>query len=165
MIHASSIVINIQQEDLKSIAHKIKEGMYEKICREEMEEIEWVMENTPGIGRAEDFDMEHHFANGLYIRVCRIPAGSLAMSRFHLDQHVFFLTQGDMTFASELGTQRIIAPYNGIHAPGYKKLVYVHEDIVAITVHRSDKTTVEDVEAELFANTFQDWDKLQEALS
>jgi hypothetical protein len=57
---------------------------------------------------------------------------------------------------SEHGVLNIEAPYHGITKKGTKRLVQIHEDVVFITVHATDKTTVEEVRKDVLAESFDD---------
>ena len=61
-----------------------------------------------------------------------------------------------MSIITEDGLETIEAPYQGITKPGTKRVIYTHTDCVFTTVHATDKTTVEDVEAEVVAEDFND---------
>jgi hypothetical protein len=66
--------------------------------------------------------------------------------------------KGDISVLTENGIERIKAPYTGITKPGTKRLIYTHEDSIWITVHATDKETVEDVLDEVLAKDFNDPD-------
>ena len=61
-----------------------------------------------------------------------------------------------LTLVSEDGVIEIEAPYHGITKPGTKRIIYTHEDSVFITVHATDKTTVEEVTKDVVADDFSD---------
>ena len=64
--------------------------------------------------------------------------------------------KGEMSILTKEGTQRIKAPYQGITKAGTKRIIYTHSDCVFITVHRTDCLTVEEVEDEVLAKSFND---------
>ena len=85
-----------------------------------------------------------------------MPAGQVLTSQIHKKKHPFFILTGKLTIASEDGVIDIEAPYHGITYPGTKRVIYTHEDTVFITVHATNKTTVEEVTKEVIAEDFND---------
>ena len=108
---------------------------------------DWVKE-IPGA------EMEHHFVNGLYIRMAKAPAGMLFTTQIHKVRHPFFILSGAARILTEEGIVTLGAPYQGFTEAGTKRLMYILEDITWYTVHATDKTTVEEVEEEVLAKDF-----------
>ena len=54
------------------------------------------------------------------------------------------------------GVVRIQAPHHGITKPGTKRVLYIHEETVWITVHATDKTDLQEIEDELIAKNFNE---------
>ena len=100
--------------------------------------------------------LQHSFVDGLYQRKIFTPKGQVFTTGIHKKEHVFFLMKGDLSILSEDGIQRIKAPFNGITKPGTKRVVYVHEDTIWITVHATDKKTVEEAIEDIIAKDFDD---------
>lgn len=96
------------------------------------------------------------FADGCYIREIFVPAGQFFTTEIHKKDHPFFLLKGKLSMVSEHGVLNIEAPYHGITKKGTKRLVQIHEDVVFITVHATDKTTVEEVRKDVLAESFDD---------
>ena len=104
------------------------------------------------------YPLKHKFVGGLYRREMFMPKGNFIMSGIHKKDHVFFLIKGDLSVLSEDGIQRIKAPFDTVTKSGTKRLVYVHEDSVAVTIHATEKNNVEDVTNEVIAKDFNDPD-------
>ena len=102
--------------------------------------------------------LKHTFADGLYIREIFIPKGQIISTGIHKKEHPYFVLKGDISVLTDKGVERIKAPYNGITKPGTKRLIYMHEDSIWITVHATDKSTVEDVLNDVVAKDFNDPD-------
>ena len=96
------------------------------------------------------------FADGCYIREIFMPAEQIITTKIHKKDHPFFLLKGKLSMVSEHGVLNIEAPYHGITKKGTKRLVQIHEDVVFITVHATDKTTVEEVRKDVLAESFDD---------
>ena len=103
--------------------------------------------------------LKHSFADGCYIREIFNPKGELLVTGIHKVKHPFFLMKGDMTILMEDGIKRIKAPHYGITLPGTKRIIYCHEDCVFITVHATELTDIKEIEEEIIAKDFDDFDK------
>ena len=88
----------------------------------------------------------HTHAPGLYIRTVRMPAGAVATGRVHTTEHVFIVTKGDMTVASETGVQRVGAGFQCVSKPGTKRAVFCHSDVECSNVHITTETDVAKLE-------------------
>jgi hypothetical protein len=98
------------------------------------------------------------FTDGQYIREIFMPAGQIITTKIHKKLHPFFVMSGKMSIVSEDGVIEIEAPYHGITKPGTKRVIYTHEDTVFITVHATQKTTIEEVVEEISTEDFNDPD-------
>ena len=103
--------------------------------------------------------LKHSFADGCYIREIFNPKGELLITGIHKVKHPFFLMKGDMSILTEDGISRIKAPHHGITMPGTKRIIYCHEDCVFITVHATELTDIKEIEEEIIAKDFDDFDK------
>lgn len=101
---------------------------------------------------AAEMPVTHRFLPGMYVREIHIPAGTVLTSMRHNTRHPFCIMLGRIAVISD--TERIIyeAPHIGITEPGTKRLLYAETDTVWITFHATDKTTVEDVAADILAD-------------
>lgn len=91
----------------------------------------------------------HHFAKGIYARELRIPAGTLLTGKVHRTEHLNILSAGEITVWTEDGMKRVSAPFTIVSRPGTKRVGFAHTDCVWTTIHRSDETDLEALEAEL----------------
>ena len=102
--------------------------------------------------------LKHTFADGLYIREIFMPKGQIISTGIHKKEHPYFVLKGDISVLTDEGIKRIKAPFNGITKPGTKRLIYMHEDSIWITVHATDKTTPKEVLEDVVAKDFNDPD-------
>ena len=100
--------------------------------------------------------VKHTFTDGYYMREIFSPAGQLLVSKIHKREHAYFLMEGELSILTEEGVFRIKAPHQGITKPGTKRVIYTHSDVSFITVHGTDKKTVEEVEEEVIAKDYND---------
>jgi hypothetical protein len=116
--------------------------------------------NLPAIQGYEEGYVTHDFADGQYIRAITMPKGLVVSTKIHAKNHPFFVMKGKCSVYTEDGMQTIEAPYHGITYSGTKRLLYIHDECVWITVHRTDKLSVEEVEEEVIAKDFDEKDFL-----
>ena len=102
----------------------------------------------------------HNFADGQYIRTIVMPKGLVVTTKIHNQNHPFFIMTGEVSIFSEQGVQQIKAPYHGITKRGTKRVLYVHEECVFITVHCTDKLDLKEVEEECIAKNFSEVNKV-----
>ena len=100
--------------------------------------------------------LEHEFGEGTYVRKITMPAGSLYLSQIHKITHPYFVMKGEVTVISDEGVVKITAPYHGMTKPGTQRILYIHEECVWITVHPTDKQTVEEVVEDVIAKDYND---------
>ena len=112
--------------------------------------------NLAAIQGYEDGYVTHDFADGQYIRSITMPKGLLVATKIHLKNHPFFVMKGKCSVYSEDGVEVIEAPHQGITHSGTKRVLYIHEECVWTTVHRTDKLSVEEVEEEVIAKDFDE---------
>lgn len=98
----------------------------------------------------QEMPLRHVFTPGLYTREIFIPAGTLATTRIHLQEHPFVLLKGDVSvWTAEDGWVRFKAPFHGVTFAGTRRVLYTHEDTVWLTFHPTDKTDPDDVAREI----------------
>ena len=100
--------------------------------------------------------VKHTFMGGCYIRELFMPKDQLAITKIHKQDNPFFIMKGDFSILTENGVSRIKAPYHGLTKVGTRRIMYIHEDTVFITVHSMKKTTVKKAEEQIFAEDFND---------
>lgn len=97
-----------------------------------------------------DAPVENVFTPGLMTRKIFMKAGSAHLSKKHGTEHQFVIMQG-ACLVSENGGPNVlmVAPYHGITKPGTWRKLFIIMDCVWLTMHPTDKTTVEEVEADI----------------
>lgn len=94
-------------------------------------------------------ETHHYFSEGMYCREVVQPAGSCVIGKEHIKPHFFVLTDGEMTIVGEGYRKKVKAPYVLVAKGGDKRALYAHIKSVYITVHKTDKTDLDEIEAEL----------------
>jgi hypothetical protein len=92
---------------------------------------------------------EHFFADGMYCRALFRAADTLIIGKVHLREHFYMVMSGEVTIVGDGYKERVKAPRVFVSKPGTKRAVYAHEDSLCLTVHRTDETDLDKIEAEL----------------
>lgn len=104
----------------------------------------------------------HYFAKGLYARELWMPKGSVVTGKIHIKEHLCIISYGDVTVASDEETIRLVGPCTFVGKPGSKRALYMHEDTLWTAIHATDCNTVEDCEATLVTNDYNQFLKICE---
>ena len=100
----------------------------------------------------------HNFADGQYIREIYNPANEIIVTKIHKQNHPFFLLEGKMTIITLEETITIEAPYYNVTKAGTQRIIYTHEPCRFVTVHRTDSISIDDIEKEVIAESFEELD-------
>jgi hypothetical protein len=92
---------------------------------------------------------EHFFIPGVYVRWLFRPADTLIIGKVHKKEHMYVICSGEITVIGDGTKERIIGPRVIVSRPGTKRAVYSHTDTVCLTIHRTDETDLDKIEAEL----------------
>lgn len=92
---------------------------------------------------------EHSFSPGMYMRKVFRPAGTLIVGKVHKEPHFFLCAKGEIIAWTENGMKRLQAGDVVESKPGTKRVTLAVTDAIGITIHRTDKTDLDEIEAEL----------------
>jgi hypothetical protein len=122
--------------------------------------VEQRLAQTPGAMFGDCFPLTHTFAEGLYVREIRCPAGSLIVTKIFKQTHATFLLSGECSVLTENGVQKIKAPFSMITKVGTKRIIYCHTDVVWTTVHHNPSNTknLDKIEKNVIAKNFKEAD-------
>lgn len=97
-----------------------------------------------------ELETSHGFGPGFYARSIFIPAGTALIGKMHATQHIFMVTQGDITLYAPDGTERRVqAPFQAICPPGTQRAGFAHADTVCTNIHITTETDLDELEAAL----------------
>ena len=97
-----------------------------------------------------DLQTEHYFSeSGMYCRKVFRPAGTLIVGKVHKQHHLFLCAMGEIIAWTENGMKRLQAGDVVESRPGTKRVTLAVTDAIGVTVHRTDKTDLDEIEAEL----------------
>lgn len=108
-------------------------------ARSQIEELEAAMLQYPQT----ELQTAHYFADGLYAREIRIPAGVLLTGKVHAAEHLNILSKGRITVWTEDGMRELCAPHAMVSRPGTKRVGLAHEDSVWTTIHANLRNTTD----------------------
>ena len=92
----------------------------------------------------------HHFIPGFYCRQTFMPKDSIVISKIHNSTHPWVQVYGDSSVLVEGKTVNRFMGYNcGITTPGTRRVLFMNEDTLWVTFHRTDSTDLKVIEAEL----------------
>lgn len=93
---------------------------------------------------------DHFFADGMYARAVYRPAGAVIVGRVHKREHLYIIMSGCVDVTTLDGAVvRHTAPAVIVSQPGTQRVVYAVTDSLCMTVHRTDKTDLSEIEEEL----------------
>jgi hypothetical protein len=96
-----------------------------------------------------EIETEHYFSGGMYCRKLIAPAGLLVVGKVHKKDHFFMCAKGQIIAWSEKGMVTLNEGDLICSKAGTKRVTLAVTDAIGITIHRTDKTDLDEIEAEL----------------
>lgn len=96
-----------------------------------------------------DLKTDHYFSPGMYSRRVFRPAGTLIVGKVHKAPHFFLCAKGEIIAWTETGMRKLEAGDIIECQPGTKRVTLALTDAVGVTIHRTDKTNLDEIEVEL----------------
>jgi hypothetical protein len=94
----------------------------------------------------------HLFAPGIYARVAKIPAGTIFVSKIHKTRHFHCLVNGTIQLTNAYDEiKEYTGPHSGLTQMGTQRAAYAVTDCAFMTVHRTNKTSLREIEDEVIA--------------
>ena len=113
--------------------------------REQIEKLQSEMANMP----QQELQTEHYFSGGMYCRKVFRPAGTLIVGKIHKKDHLFMCASGEIIAWTENGMKKLCAGDIIESKSGTKRVTLAVTDAVGITVHKTESTDLDEIEAEL----------------
>lgn len=96
-----------------------------------------------------ELQTEHFFSPGMYCRRVFRPAGTLIVGKVHKAPHFFLCAMGEIIAWTETGMRKL-RPGDVVECqPGTKRVTLAVTDAIGITIHKTDKTDLDEIETEL----------------
>jgi hypothetical protein len=115
------------------------------VSREQVERLQGEMVKMPQA----ELTTEHCFSPGMYMRKVFRPAGTLIVGKVHKEPHFFLCAKGEIIAWTENGMKMLQAGDVVESKPGTKRVTLAVTDAIGITIHKTDKTNLDEIEAEL----------------
>lgn len=94
--------------------------------------------------------LKHTFVDGLYLREITMQKGRIVISHKHKTTHPYIISKGVVTvFIPEEGLVVLKAPFQGITKAGTKRLLFINEETVWTTIHKTDLTDPDKIVMEI----------------
>lgn len=101
-----------------------------------------------------------------YVRCLFIPKENTIVSKLWNRDRVWIISEGEVTFVTEMGLRRVKAPYTQFVPQGSKVALYAHEDTVWYAVAQVKTKNIEEAELEVTATDYSKctypWDKIED---
>jgi hypothetical protein len=94
-------------------------------------------------------DTDHYFVTGMYCRRVFRSAGTLIVGKVHKAPHFFMCASGEIVAWTDTGMRTLRAGDVIECKPGTKRVTLAMMDSVGITIHKTDNTDLDEIEAEL----------------
>lgn len=128
----------------------VESGSKDVDARARILDLEAAMMDLPQL----EIKTTHHFCNGVYAREIFIPKGTVLTGKIHKTEHLNIVSQGKIAVYTEEGMSEIEAPCTIVSKPGTKRVGFALEDTVWTTIHPTNETDLQKLEAELICTSF-----------
>ena len=113
--------------------------------REQIDRLQTEMVKMPQV----ELQTEHYFVPGMYCRRVYRPAGTLIVGKVHKHPHFFLCAKGEIIAWTEKGMKKLQAGDVVECKPGTKRVTLATQDSIGVTIHKTDKTDLDEIEKEL----------------
>jgi len=136
---------------------KVQGALYGGI-RKQLFDLQQAVGDLPEV----DCPLQHQFAPGVYMRTIFIPAGTVIVGKIHKHSHANVLAQGTVSVMTENGgLEQLTGPLSMVSPAGCKRAVFAHTDVVWTTIHPTEETDLDKIEAEVIAKTFEEYEQFR----
>lgn len=102
-----------------------------------------------------DPEINHFFADGMYGRQMTLNAGDVIVGKIHKQNHIVVISKGSGYVISEVGMMQYKAPFTFVSEAGTKRTIKAEEETVWMTVHATEETDLDKIEAEVIAPNYE----------
>lgn len=113
--------------------------------REQINRLQGEMVNMPQV----ELPTEHYFSGGMYCRKVFRPIGTLIVGKVHKQDHLFMCVMGEIIAWTENGMKTLKAGDIIESKAGTKRVTLALTDAIGVTVHKTENTDLNEIEAEL----------------
>ena len=139
-----------------AVQQGIAEAAKHEGVRKQLYELQSAVGDLPEV----DCPLQHVFAPGAYARTIFIPMGTVIVGKIHKHQHLNILSQGEVLVITEgAGLQTLRGPLTMVSPAGTKRALRALTDVVWTTIHLTDKTNLAEIEDEVIAKDFEEYER------
>jgi quercetin dioxygenase-like cupin family protein len=96
-----------------------------------------------------ELQTDHYFADGMYARVVTRTAGTLIVGKVHKREHFYIVSKGKVQVYMDSEVRVLSSGDIVVSKPGTKRAVLALEDSICMTVHRTKKRNLGEIEKQL----------------
>lgn len=104
-----------------------------------------VLEDAMRLMPQVELETDHYFADGMYARVLKRPAGTLIIGKEHKKEHFYIVTKGKVQVGKDIYEAGDVI----VSKPGTKRAVLALEDSICMTIHRTKYKNLDKIEKQL----------------
>lgn len=112
-----------------------------------------------------DNGLQEYLVGGAYVRELFIPKGMFITSKIWMKTRMWIIASGEVTFTTEMGTQRVKGPFRMVVPHGSKVAFFTHEDTLWFAITGVDAEKLEDIEDEVttmdYSKCVYPWDGIE----
>jgi hypothetical protein len=127
----------------------------DKPFRERIMELQSVMKELPG----EEISIDHVLGGGMYARTMHAKAGTLLIGKIYKKEQIIVMSSGVHEFRSETLGGLLDVPCVFKSPAGSKRVGYCHTDVVWTCIVKTDATTIEEAEKDIYADSYEELDR------
>ena len=106
-----------------------------------------------------EMPVTHIQIDGVYARSLFIPEGVVLTGKIHNTESIGILAKGTLRIFDGENYSEIHEGHISVAKSGTKRIGYAVTDCIFITVHRTDKTDLAEIEYELTSMTFEEFEQ------
>lgn len=140
-------MLALAADPIASVQRMMERSARESLpARTKVERLQAVMANMPQVT---DLETDHYFIPGAYCRRLTRKAGTLIVGKVHKAPHFFICAAGELLVLDGETVKTMRAGDVIECKPGTKRATFALQDSVGITLHKTDLTDLNVIEAEL----------------
>ena len=117
------------------------------VIKKEIKKLQEQLEQLPTVYEA---PTNHYFKDGMYCRETFTHADTMLVGATHKKASFNILTEGEVIVSDGVKEVKLKAPQIFVSDPGSQKVAYCITDTIMVNVFRTDATSVEEAEQELY---------------
>lgn len=133
----------------------------------QIETLKSVMQESINRGLMEEYNppVDHLFCKGMYARRNVVPAGMTIITKVHAREHICIVLYGTCHIYDQDGVKSIVTgPDMFVTKVGTVRAIYCETETSWINVHWSDTDSVDEIESQIFEETYSDYQRRLERL-